>query len=54
LEGILDEINPDDFCGNEDCFGMFTAHDDARTREKPSRVNCVPNISGRYGIILNE
>ena len=52
LESVLKEINPDSFCRDENCFGVFAADDDARARKEPCRINVIPQLPGGRGIGL--
>ncbi len=54
LKRLLKEINPDNFCGDEDGFGMFAANDDALTRKEFGGVNGFPDISGGCVARLNK
>jgi hypothetical protein len=54
LEGVVEEIDPDDFRGDENCFGMVAANDDAGMRKEPLRVDTLPYLSGDCVVGLDE
>ena len=54
LEGVVEEIDSEDFRGDENCLGMVAANDDAGMRKEPFRVDTLPYLSGDCVVGLDE
>ena len=54
LERVVKEVNPADFRGNENRFGVFAADDDALMRKKPRRLDRVPKLFTNCRVRLSK
>src|SRR5207247_2095783 len=51
---VVQEVDPDDFGGNKNGFGMFAADDDALACKKPRGIDGVPQLFVYCRVALSE